>query len=484
MKRIQLLKPCQSVALLLTAVSSLFLALFCGEVAAADTLQSNLDRLLIQSGLTRRGQISIQIVSLNDGKILYQYNPDLAINPASNVKLVTAAAALRELGPDSAFKTEFWSESPLKKGRLHNVWIKGHGDPVLVTEEIDEIVHRFKTAGLEEIEGDLSIDESYFDRYPLMTYLSDVREKVYSVVTGPLSCNFNTVVIKASPGRRTGDRPLLTLDPPTPYLQIRNQARTVGRGGRVTLAVSEGSEEGVLIVWGNLPLSAGEFSLRRGIRNPGLFTGTAILEALKKEGIPVRGRVKIEAIPSRAVLIYSHASPPLHEILKGLGKFSNNFIAEQLLKTLGAAHYAPPGTTQKGLKVLEGYLHSLGIRNPRYFLDNGSGLSRLNRLSSGQLVKVLLDLYHARWRDSWISSLSIGGIDGTLKQKFRRSTLKGKVFAKTGTLNGVSALSGYLIDGRKKAAFSFLFNDVPASPDKLSRVEEKILQAVSGDLIQ
>ena len=233
-----------------------------------------------------------------------------------------------------------------------------------------------------------------------------------------------------------------------------------------------------ITVSGSIPRTIREYSFRRGILDPATYTGTVLLEALERKGIVVPQTLKREAVPSRALLILSHSSPPLRQILKGLGKFSNNFIAEQLLKTVGAIHDGPPGSTSKGLEVLRDYLASLGIRRETYALDNGSGLSKLNRLSSSQFIRILLDLYHSPWREEMISSLSVAGVDGTMGSKMKRSSLAGKVFAKTGTLNGVSTLSGFVFDKGKKIAFSFLFNDFNPSLEKITRVEEEILQTV------
>lgn len=466
----RLLKKCQ--------FSALLFFVFSGS-ASAGTLEQRVDRILASAGLSG-ARVSIRIVSLEDERTVYEKNPDLALNPASNVKLVTAAAALRELGPDFTFKTEFYSDTLLSAdGKIRNLWIKGFGDPLFVTEELESVVNRFRAAGLKEIQGQVLVDDTYFDRYNLTTYLSDVGEKIYSIVTGPLSFNFNTIEIKARPGTRLGDQPIIAIEPSTKYVRLKNQARTAARGSEASLeAELKGKEVNEITVSGSIPRTIREYSFRRGILDPATYTGTVLLEALERKGIVVPQTLKREAVPSRALLILSHSSPPLRQILKGLGKFSNNYTAEQLLKTVGAIHYGPPGSTSNGLEVLRDYLASLGIRRETFTLDNGSGLSKLNRLSSAQFIRILLDLYHSPWREEMISSLSVAGVDGTMGSKMKRSSLAGKVFAKTGTLNGVSTLSGFVFDRGKKIAFSFLFNDFSPSLEKITRVEEEILQTV------
>lgn len=451
------------------------MALLFQAEAYADPLSDRIDRILTSSGLSK-ARASIQIVSLPEATTLYEHHPDLALNPASNVKLVTAAVALRELTPDFTFKTDFYSRTLIKDGRIQDLWIKGFGDPLFVTEELESVANRFWAAGLREVQGEVLVDDTYFDRYNLTTYLSDVNERIYSIVTGPLSFNFNSIEIRARPGRKAGDRPIIAIEPPTAYVKLNNLAKTTGRG-RTDLE-ADLKEEDEITIRGTIPRTIREYSFRRGILDPATYTGTVVMEALQKKGVSFLGGVKREAVPPTALLILSHSSPPLREILKGLGKFSNNFIAEELVKTIGAVRYGPPGSTRQGLGILKDYLTALGFSPSSFVLDNGSGLSRLTRLSASQLTRVLLDLYDSPFRNDVISSLSVAGVDGTLRAKMRRSPLAGKVFAKTGTLNGVSALSGYAMDGKENVAFSFLFNDFGVSQERVTNACERILEAV------
>ena len=412
-------RPIIRVSFLLASFILSAVHVYAADLAPTDPLQKKIDQILERAGLSAtRTRYSIQIVSIPDGQVLYERNPDLALNPASNVKLVTMATTLKELGPSFTFKTEFYSDTLIDhEGRIQNLWIKGSGDPLFVTEQLDSVVQRFKAAGLKGIDGQVFVDDTAFDRNNLTTYIADVDERLYKVFTGPLAFNFNS---------------------------IRNKS---GRG-------------------------------LQGVPDPALYTGTAIKEALQRNGIRISGGVRREAVPSRALLLLSHSSPPLTDILKSLGKFSNNFTAEQLVKAISANHFGPPGSTPKGLKLLRAYLESLGIPQREFALDNGSGLTRLSRISASQFVRLLFDLYTSPWRDDFIASLSIAGRDGTMARKLTGGRVAGNVFAKTGTLNGVSALSGYLFETKCRLAFSFLFNDFNTSLETLARTEEDILEAV------
>lgn len=393
------------------------------QAAPLTPLEQKVEGLLEARQLSQ-SRHSIQIVSLPDGRVLYQKNPDLRLNPASNIKLVTMATALHELGPAYTFKTEFYSEGAIDRmGTLHNLWIKGYGDPAFVTEEMESLVQLFRTEGLRKIEGDVLVDDTYFDRNNLTTYIADENEKLYKVGTGPLSFNFNAIISHS------------------------------GRSTKI-----------------------------RGVPDPALYTGSMVLEALRRSGVKISGKVRREAVPERARLVLTHRSPPLKEVLRALGKFSNNFTAEQIIKTISAERLGPPGSTRKGLDLLRGYLVSLGIGPKDFVLDNGSGLTLLSQMSASQFVRILSDLYASPWRNDLIATLSIAGVDGTMAKKLTGARLKGHVFAKTGTLNNVSALSGYVFDPKCRLAFSFIFNDHNSALENIARVEEEIIEAVLDSL--
>lgn len=419
------------------------------------------------------GEVSFLAVRLSDGAVLAEKESHRPLNPASTAKLATAAAALSQLGPDFTFKTEFYAREPMGE-IVKGLWVKGFGDPLFVTEELEALVGLFKAQGLKGVEGDILVDDTYFDRDEGITYLSDEEGKVYRISTGPLSFNFNTVEILAQPGRKVGDPPALSVVPPTRYVTLINEAKTGGRRWPTLEAEPIPADSHAIRVRGNIPRTVYEYRFRRGILDPAAYTGTVILEALQNAGISVSGGVRREAVPPGLRVILSHSSPPLKRILEGIGKHSNNFVAEQLFKTLGAVRFGPPASLEKGRRAVADYLLALGIQD--YYLENGSGLSKLSRLSAGQLVRILQDLYGRPWRDDLISSLSVAGVDGTLKTKL--TGLRGRVFAKTGTLNGVNALAGYLDTSQGPVAFALLLNDVSSSSRQIERLAEAVLKAV------
>jgi D-alanyl-D-alanine carboxypeptidase/D-alanyl-D-alanine-endopeptidase (penicillin-binding protein 4) len=491
---------CQRIRRVAAAVVATILAVS-SPLNAASSLSDRIDWILKRNGL-QTSDLSIKIVSIPDGRVLYAKNPDRALNPASNIKLITMATALKELGPSFTFPTEFYSDSLIgKDGRIRDLWIKGYGDPLFVTEELEDLVKQMKAAGLKRIDGDVYVDDTYFDRYGLTTYIADVNEKLYSIMTGPLSFNYNSIKIHAKPARKLGEKPKITLEPPTQYVSVENEAKTAWAGANVDLdaEVKEEPETGpkskvqrkknlaaavvskdrnVIRIRGTIPNTIQEYNFQRGVPDPAVYTGTVIMEALQRQGITIKGGLKREAVPARALLLFTHSSKPLTEILKSLGKFSNNFTAEQLVKTIAAKRFGPPGSIPKGLKALRDYLESLGIPKRDFTLDNGSGLTRLSRVSASDFIRLLYDLYVSPWRDDFVAALSIAGVDGTLARKFHGGRITGKMYAKTGTLNDVKALSGYVFDEKARLAFSFLFNDFGVPMDNIAKAEEEILETV------
>ena len=442
------------------------------------TLDQAIQYILKRNGI-QENQVSIRIASLGSGKILYDKNPLKLMNPASNVKLVTSSSALYNLGPQFHFSTEFYSDTRLHRGAIRNLWIKGYGDPFLVTEEMEKIVNTLYEKGLRVVEGNIFADDSYFDQKNKISYRFTQDSKLHEIVTGALSFNFNSIRFWLSPAKNEGAQPTITLEPPVSFAEVLNEARTTSPRSLLEIESEvEFEPKSQLRVHGQLPKRYRQFSMNQVILDPALYTATIIKDFLKARGIKVLGNIERKQVPSRATVLYEHDSSPLTEILIGLNKFSNNFTAEQLIKVMGAKKYAPPGSTEKGLQVIRDYMTHLGIHPASYTITNGSGLSKDNRLSAAQIVRVLETSYRYLSANDFISSLSIAGVDGTLKRRFTKSPLKKIVLAKTGSLAFVNCLSGYLMIDRVPVVFSILINDYSASLKSVQRAQEKILLSV------
>jgi len=416
---------------------------------------------LAQRAPFRDARLGVQLVSLDDGSAVFSKDADALMNPASNVKLVTAAAALARLGPEYRFDTEFLVEPGPPSDRTRTLWVRGKGDPSLTTERLHAIASELVHLGLREV-GDLVLDDSWFDAERLPPgFEQEISDRAYTAPTGALSLNANAVgvYLRAS---APGARAVVELEPPSEYFEIANAAvGSSSRARRASVASSWTGTQQRITVRGTVPVS-GEWAVWKRIDNPPLYFGYTFKRVLEMHGIRVKGKLKLGVVPERARVLYVAQSDTFDLVLKRMNKFSSNFVAEQLLKTLGAEAKGAPGTTANGVSVAEEFLErEVGIPRGSYILRNGSGLNDTNRFTPrqlAQLLKVMWDRFPLA--PEYLSSVGIAGKDGTLRYRFEGSEAVGRLRAKTGTLENVSALSGYVQSvGGERFAFSVMVND-------------------------
>lgn len=430
----------------------------------------------------RAGNFGIKIVSLDNREIIYQHQSDSAFIPASNLKLITTAAALKFLGPDYRFVTQLRGSGEVKDGVLSgDLYLKGSGDPKLVTEQMWLLANELKNLPLRKVDGDLVADDSYFDGVRwVKTWNKNHGAQAYHAPLGALSFNFNTVKVMVAPGAAPGDKPIVVVDPDMEYIHVDNQATTLPAGRRNRLIVNRLARDGFneIVVTGGIPFKGSRKRFYLSITNPALFTALTFKSFLAKAGIEFKGNVRMGKAPEDAALLVRHDSEPLALILRGLNKFSNNFVAEQLTKTLAADQFGPPGTTENGVKIIESYMKSLGYSPPRFTLVDGSGLSRQNRLSPDQIVSVLRAVYKdLSVYPELIASLAVMGLDGSVQDRMNGNPAARRARVKTGTLNSVSAISGYFqSQGGEKFVFSIMMNDLKCNNNAALKLQDKILR--------
>lgn len=427
---------------------------------------------------------AVEVQSLDTGEVIFQQDSDELLNPASNVKLFTAAAALSLLGSEFRFQTEFLTDAEPVDGKVKTLYVRGKGDPLLDTERLYAIISELHHFGLREV-GNIVIDDSYFDtqRSP-PGYEQDDSDRAYMAPTGAVSFNLNTVGVYLRPSE-AGKKTDVELEPASDYFVVENHSVTTQRGRYRRFAVSSkayGAKQKI-VVHGTLSTEKGAVSVWKKIDNPPMYFGDTLKAMLKQRGIKVRGRVKLGLAPKNAHALYVHQSETFDVVLKRMDKMSSNFIAEQLVKTLGAELKGAPGTTEKGVEVIEEFLESqVGIPRGTYVLKNGSGLNDTNRFSARQITKLLTYMYkHFPIAPEYLSSMGIAAKDGTLRYRFDGSEAAGRLRAKTGTLYNVCALSGYVVSvGGEKFAFSMLINDYPGSHGDVIRGLDALGTAVAA----
>tara|TARA_R110002096_G_scaffold44526_12_gene120415 strand:+ start:43080 stop:44621 length:1542 start_codon:yes stop_codon:yes gene_type:complete len=448
-------------------------------------------RLAALGGETR---IGVAVVDGNTGKLLFERNAQDGFVAASNAKLVTTAAALALLGPEFTFRTELLGEGVKPQGNVPgNLYIRGRGNSLFDDADMARLVRRLRALGVTRIDGQIVVDNSYFDTHNLPPHFDEqpTEQAAFRAPIAATSYNFNSFALYVRPSLSGSGATRIEVRPPNDYVKVINTSQTV-RTGRSLLRMDTTEEPTRLRIAlsGQLHNGVVRRRFRKRVPDPVKFVGSGLARALTDAGIAVRKKaITAGAAPSDAQVLATHESPPLATAVRGMGKYSNNFIAELLLKVIGAEVNAAgaPATWQHGTSAVQEFLKTVGIAPGTYRYENGSGLFDSNQFSPLQLTTLLAFAHrHPRWGSEFFSSLSIAGIDGTLSRRMDASDAEGLVRAKTGTLAQASALSGLAaIDGRRPVFFSILVNDFDESNIGIARalqdeIAQELIRALSG----
>lgn len=456
------------------------LILFLPGLLFASDVRNDLDKRLDQ--VRRRFRlnraIGVLVQNVESGETIYSHNADKKFIPASGMKLVTIAASLHYLGPNYRFDTQFLVDGPLEGGVLKsNLYVKGSGDPSLTEGDLDSITAALAGAGLREITGNLILDDSFFDDQLRGPGSYDNILKKGLPIQSALSYNFNIVELRAEPSAKIGARANLR-DGGYGYFEVLNRVKTSSRG-RPWMSIKKLRRDRV-VVYGRVVAGDEETSSGFVAPDPPQYFASALLGKLKERGVLFYGDVVRRVAPKTGLdVLYVHRSARLVQILELLGKNSNNFVAEQMLKALGAHRWGESGSFDNGARALSEYLVGLGFRNDEFRIEDGSGLSYENNLSSSILVRILQELYAIpELRTDFMCALAVGGVDGTLRRRFRREEHMGRVMAKTGSLAGISSLSGFAFSERgEPLVFSVMLNGI-SRQWRADHVEDEIARAL------
>ncbi|MBI4405518.1 MAG: D-alanyl-D-alanine carboxypeptidase/D-alanyl-D-alanine-endopeptidase [Deltaproteobacteria bacterium] len=429
----------------------------------------------------------IVVGSLTRNEVLYERNADKLLIPASVNKIFTAFAALRKLKPTGTFKTYLYAKGPVREGQLQgDLYIKGGGDPSLVSERMWMLVNELIRWDVKKITGDIIGDASYFDeeKTPL-TRPKYLKDQAYNAPVGALSFNFNTTTVYVRAGEKIGEPPRVHTDPQNSYIDVINHGTTKGAGTKNSIVVSrtdfvKGDIGDTVLLRGSIPLDAPEMRFYRNIVNPTLYAGHMFKNFLEQRGIQVQGRVKEGRVPETAKLLVEFDSLPLWQLIWGMNKFSNNFVADQILKKLGAHMWGEPGTLIKGITAVEDVLEDVGIKKKSYEIFDGSGLTRDTLVTARQVLTVLTNA----WQDfsisaEFVASLGIAGEDGTIRRRFPNASVPA-IRAKTGSLDGVTSLAGFATSAdNEPLAFAIILNDPAMKYGKMTAWVDAIAVALT-----
>lgn len=457
---------------------------FCTLVSAGGIdLAASIDALLADPAL-KYGIQGVVVESLSTGEVLYERNRNIAFVPASNFKLIVSAAALDCFGPDHRFYTSIYITAEVdSSGTLDgDVVIVGGGNPVLSTTDLKSIVEDIKNLGIKRITGNIVADSSLFDDLPLGQGWSwDYEPYYYAAQISALNLDRNVVKVQVRPGVKPGDPAYVSLNPSSGFMTVKTTAVTGATGSENTLYIDRERGKNKIRVSGSIPMDYnGVFVEPITMENPALYTATMFRELLSQSGIKVDGTATCGLKPDNAQLIVKHQSPPLSDILPLLNKPSDNLIAEVLFKSLGA-RFKGRGAAANAEKVELDFLSKIGADTKAIAINDGSGLSRLNYVTPGNLIVLLRFMWNHEHSKVYIKSLPVAGVEGTLRSRMKGTAAEGNVRAKTGYVSRASCLSGYVTtsDG-VPLVFSIMMNGHMCPNSEAKRVQDSICALLAG----
>ncbi len=457
--------------------------------AAGTTLGQDLDTLLANSELTG-GNVGLVVLDTDTGTTLYSKQADNLLLPASNEKLVTSAAAMNVLGAGYTFTTSVSSTGSVSGSTLSgNLYLKGTGDPTMLYSDYQNLAAQVAASGITTVSGDLVADDTFFDSTRLGPAWSWDDEPYYydaqiSALTVAPTTNYNagSVYVIVTPGT-AGQPPTVTTNPPNSYVTIANSATTGTSGSGSSISVNRAAGSNTITVTGSIPAGGGTTSSEMSVDNPTGYVASLFRQALNAAGVTVRGGTDFQATPSAATRIASHASMPLSQILVPLLKLSDDMIAEALTKAAGRKVYNQ-GTFPAGVQALGTSLSGLGITAGAEKQVDGSGLSRQDLITPNQLAQLLVKAESQPWYQTWYNALPVAGnsdpmVGGTLASRMVGTAAANNVHAKTGSMTGVSALSGYVTsaDGQH-LVFALMENAF--LPSSVKNVEDAVAERLAN----
>ena len=415
------------------------------------------------SGRTRSGEWGVMVTSLTRGDTLFALNPDAMLQPASTMKMYTAAIALERLGPNHTFNTSVVRDGEVRDGVLEGtLYLRGDGDPSLSPRyfpgerPMDRLARQVAAAGIRQVKGDLVADASAFeDRLIPEGWQSRYLGAAYAARVSALSLNENLVWVVVTPSAGGAQ---VALEPASSTMPIVNSVRVVGGSGGSISAFR--ATDGTIHARGSIGRSSGPRRYSLVVENPPLFTAGALHSALTAAGVTVNGAVRIGETPKEATTVATISSPPLWSIISAMNRESINIFAELLFRNAGRGSTDQEGSAQTGLAALRDFMaKKVGTKPDVVYAADGSGLSVLDKLTARSMVQLLGYAHRSPWSAQFHASLPVAGESETLRGRMRSTPAQGNLHAKTGTTNSVVSLGGYVTARNGEVlAFSFIYN--------------------------
>jgi serine-type D-Ala-D-Ala carboxypeptidase/endopeptidase (penicillin-binding protein 4) len=467
-------------------------------VQSLPDLQARINSVLLRPEF-RRGQIGIKVVSLDSGKTLFETNGEKYFMPASNMKIFTVAAAMIKLTPNFRFVTSVYAGArPDASGTIKgDLTVYGRGDPSLAAafnngdyfKGFNDLADKIVQSGVKRVEGGLIGDESYFNDSAIPSgWEWDDLQWYYGAEVSALTSNDNSLDVTAKPGSSVGAIANVTLSPAVPGITLSDKVYTTGAGSKRSLGVFRPLSDNNFDVFGNIPVGDSGTVANAGsvaVARPAQMFVALLRQALERKGVVITGANRVVGAKDKAQLAVASStpwveitkleSPPFSVIAANTLKPSQNLYTELILRAMGESIDKAPGKNsfQRGAGVVANFLREVGIDSDAVLMADGSGLSRHNLITPNAVVQLYTYMSKSPYAAVWRDALPIGGVDGTLKGRLKDPAVMNNVHAKTGTLDQVSSLSGYLTTaGGEHLAFSILSNDIPSQTLRQNTLDE------------
>lgn len=429
------------------------------------------------------GVAGVHVVDVQSGAVLAAADEHRPLYPASNAKIVTAALALRTLGAGFRFHTGIYGQ--LSSDGVDDLVLRGDGDPSLRTRDVAALAVELKALGVRRVRA-MFVDQSLFDdRYvPPEFDLQPNEWAWFRAPVAPVSINGNTVLFTVRP-LKDGEHALVDVDPPG-FVELGGRVMTSKKRSpeKVLVSLVPNGQKLSARLGGSVPEAGRLAHVVRRVDDPRLLAGYALKAALQRVGIEVPAEVKLGGASQKKLLV-SHRSQPLGALLHALGKDSDNFAAEMIFKAAGAAAKGRPATAEAASEAAEKMLRDMGAFEAGIVMKNGSGLFEVDRITAWSTTMLLRSAsLDPTLGPELLAQLSIGGVDGTLRHRFSGWAKEHAIRAKTGTLDAVSALSGYVLPpaGRSPIVFAIYVNKVSGKVGEVKKPMDKLIDAIASEL--
>jgi D-alanyl-D-alanine carboxypeptidase/D-alanyl-D-alanine-endopeptidase (penicillin-binding protein 4) len=449
-----------------------FLLTLLASFGAYAELPDSVAEALKKAGIPQQN-VAVYVRAVESERPILSQNADQAMNPASVMKVVTTNAALDLLTPAYRWKTEIYRDGNLANWQLQgNLIIKGYGDPSFKAQDFWRLLISLRQAGVKKISGDLIIDKSYFAAAATGESFDSEKWRAYNALPSAFLVNGRNTSFKFSAGEAAVN---ITQEFELPEVVIVNKLkRTSGACGdwrsRMAYDVQPGDDKTVVTFSGSYATGCGERFLELSLFEDEQYAFFTFRKLWRELGGEFNGTLKLQQTPLTAVKVLEQSSEPLGSIVRDINKWSNNVMARQLLLTIAAEKAGVPATEANGISAIQAWLAASGFKLNGLVIENGSGLSRVERISAELLGQLLVRTYNSPVMPEMMASLPILSMDGTIQQRLKDSQSNGRAHLKTGSINGVSAIAGYVLDANShRHVLVMLVNHVKAGASKAAQ---------------